>query len=67
LIVKEALMVEPTETESKATLDRFIAIVQEIVAEACSDPKVLHDAPHHASVRRVDEATAARHPKLTWS
>ncbi|MBM3474309.1 MAG: glycine dehydrogenase subunit 2 [Armatimonadetes bacterium] len=66
LIVKEAIMVEPTETESKATLDWFIAIVREIVEQARSDPQLLREAPHHASVRRVDEATAARHPKLTW-
>ena len=66
LIVKEAMMVEPTETESKATLDRFVAVMRGIAEEARSDPQVLHEAPHQASVRRVDEATAARHPKLTW-
>jgi glycine dehydrogenase subunit 2 len=66
LIVKEALMVEPTETETKATLDGFIAILREIVEQAHTDPQSLQEAPHCASVRRVDEATAARHPKLRW-
>ncbi len=66
LIVKEAMMVEPTETESKGTLDRFIAVMRDIVQEARANPQALREAPHHACVRRVDEATAARHPKLTW-
>jgi len=67
LIVKEAMMIEPTETESKRTLDRFIEVMREIAEEAHTDPDALREAPHRASVRRVDEATAARKPKLTWS
>jgi len=67
LIVKEALMIEPTETESKRTLDHFIEVMRGIAQEAHADPDTLHSAPHHAPVSRVDEAQAARHPKLTWS
>ena len=66
LIVKEAMMIEPTETEGKETLDRFIDMMREIADEARTDPDALHQAPHKASVRRVDEATAARKPKLRW-
>jgi glycine dehydrogenase subunit 2 len=67
LIVKEAMMIEPTETESKATLDRFIEVMREIAQEAHTDPELLHEAPHGTPVRRPDEAAAARHPRLTWS
>jgi len=67
LIVKEAMMIEPTETESKQTLDHFIEVMQTIAQEARSSPELLHEAPHETPVRRVDEAAAARHPKLTWN
>ena len=59
LVVPEALMIEPTETESKQTLDAFIDAVKEIVVE---DPDMLHEAPHTTSVRRPDEVGAARNP-----
>jgi glycine dehydrogenase subunit 2 len=63
LIVHEALMMEPTETESKATLDAFAAALTEIVAESS---EVLHDAPHSTPICRPDEVTAARKPVLRW-
>ncbi|MGD9548443.1 MAG: aminomethyl-transferring glycine dehydrogenase subunit GcvPB [Candidatus Krumholzibacteriia bacterium] len=66
LIVEEALMVEPTETESKESLDRFIAAVRAIHREAATDPEVLHGAPHTTPVGRMDEARAARQPDLSW-
>jgi glycine dehydrogenase subunit 2 len=62
LIVEEALMVEPTETETKETLDRFAEVVAEILKEARDDPEVAKHAPYTTPVRRLDEAGAARHP-----
>jgi glycine dehydrogenase subunit 2 len=62
LIVDEALMVEPTETETKETLDRFAEVVFEILKEARDDPEVAQNAPYSTPVRRLDEAGAARHP-----
>ncbi|MDR1019314.1 MAG: aminomethyl-transferring glycine dehydrogenase subunit GcvPB [Synergistaceae bacterium] len=67
LIVKEALMIEPTETESRETLDRAIAVLREIRARADDDPGSLHDAPLHTPVRRLDEVGAARHPVLKYN
>ncbi|MGM0494148.1 MAG: aminomethyl-transferring glycine dehydrogenase subunit GcvPB [Armatimonadota bacterium] len=67
LIVDEALMIEPTETEPKAVLDRFIAAVREIVSDAADRPELLHESPHSTPVRRVDEVAAARNPTLRWS
>jgi glycine dehydrogenase subunit 2 len=66
LIVKEALMIEPTETESRATLDHFVEAMEQIAAEARSDPEMLSTAPHQAPVSRVDEVKAAREPRLRW-
>jgi glycine dehydrogenase subunit 2 len=66
LVVEEALMVEPTETESKETLDGLAAAMLQAAAEARSDPALLHDAPTTTPVRRLDEAMAARHLKLRW-
>jgi glycine dehydrogenase subunit 2 len=63
LIVPEALMVEPTETESRATLDRFADV---LLAIATEDPTVLHDAPHSTPISRPDEVAAARTPILRW-
>ena len=60
LIVKEALMIEPTETENKQTLDNFISAMQEIAKEARENPSLLKDAPQNAPVRRLDEVKAAR-------
>ena len=62
LIVEEALMVEPTETETKETLDRFAEIVAEVLREAREDPSVAQHAPYTTPVRRLDEAGAARRP-----
>jgi glycine cleavage system P protein (glycine dehydrogenase) subunit 2 len=62
LIVDEALLIEPTETETKETLDRFAEIVAEILREAREDPDKARNAPYTTPVRRLDEAAAARHP-----
>ena len=64
LIVEEALMVEPTETESRDTLDRLIDAFRAVVAEAKDQPALLHEAPMTLPVRRLDEAQAARRPVL---
>jgi glycine dehydrogenase subunit 2 len=66
LIVDEALMIEPTETESKRTLDAFIEAMKEIARDAEECPEILHAAPHDTPVRRLDEARAARNPDLRW-
>ncbi len=66
LVVKGALMIEPTETETLETLDAFADALIAIAAEAHADPQVVHKAPHSAPVRRLDEATAARQPDLHW-
>jgi glycine dehydrogenase subunit 2 len=62
LLVDEALLIEPTETETKETLDRFAAVVAEILREAAEDPEIARTAPHTTPVRRLDEAAAARKP-----
>ena len=59
-------MIEPTETESKETLDDFIAIMRKVAEEAISDPEMVKSAPHTTPVRRLDETTAARKPILTY-
>jgi len=66
LVVDGALMTEPTETESKETLDAYIDAMKEIAREADENPEILHTAPHNTPVRRLDEATAARKPDLRW-
>ncbi|ADU51302.1 glycine dehydrogenase (decarboxylating) beta subunit [Thermaerobacter marianensis DSM 12885] len=66
LIVEEALMIEPTETESKETLDRFVAVMRRIAREAEEEPDVVRQAPHTTPVGRLDEALAARRPVLRW-
>ena len=66
LIVDEALMIEPTETESKETLDRLVEVMRRIDEEIDTDPSLLHDAPHDLPNTRLDEATAARRPYLRW-
>jgi len=65
LIVDEALMIEPTETESKEDLDRFAEVMRLIREEAGDDPELLHKAPVSTPVSRLDEAGAARHPDLS--
>jgi glycine dehydrogenase subunit 2 len=66
LIVEEALMIEPTETENKDTLDAFAEAMLQIVAEAREDPDLLHEAPLTAPTRRLDEVKAARDLILRW-
>ena len=66
LIVEEALMIEPTETESLETLDSFIEVMKTIAREAAEDPDLLHSAPHDTPNTRLDEARAARRPDLRW-
>jgi glycine dehydrogenase subunit 2 len=65
LVVPEALMVEPTETESRETLDRFADAMIRIAKEAVETPDVLTSAPTRTPVRRVDEASANRNPVIT--
>jgi len=67
LIVKEALMVEPTETESKQSLDEFISSMKKIAREIEKEPKKVKNAPHKTEVRRLDELQAAREPDLRWN
>ena len=66
LIVEEALMVEPTETESKQTLDDFIKALKSIHEEVEKEPDLVLSAPHCTPVSRMDEVTAARKPVLRW-
>ncbi|MBQ7194264.1 MAG: aminomethyl-transferring glycine dehydrogenase subunit GcvPB [Bacteroidales bacterium] len=66
LLFHQAIMIEPTETESRETLDAFIDIMRKIAAEAAENPATLHDAPHTTPVSRPDETLAARHPVLKW-
>ena len=66
LIVEEALMVEPTETESRETLDAFADAMIQVAREAREDPEILHQAPVTTPVRRLNEADAARSLKIRW-
>lgn len=66
LIVEEAIMIEPTETESKETLDGFIQAMKSIAAEAKTDPSQVLNAPLHTVVGRLDETAAARKPIVRW-
>ena len=66
LIIDEAIMVEPTETETLETLDNFIEIMNKIKEEALKDPKILEEAPTTTPVRRLDEVKAARKPVVKW-
>lgn len=67
LTVEECMLIEPTETESKRTLDRFVAVMKQIAQEAEETPEIVTNAPHHAPLTRLDEARAARQPDLRWS
>jgi glycine dehydrogenase subunit 2 len=62
LLVQEALMIEPTETETKETLERFAQVVRSVLEEAASDPSIAQNAPYSTPVRRLDEGAAARRP-----
>jgi glycine dehydrogenase subunit 2 len=66
LVVPEALMIEPTETETKETLDAFCEAMLEIAREAAEDPQVVESAPHTQPVRRLDEVKAVRQPVLRY-
>jgi glycine dehydrogenase subunit 2 len=66
LIVPEALMIEPTETESLESLDYFADALLRIAEEAKTNPELLHEAPHNTPVSRLDEVGAARNPILRW-
>jgi glycine dehydrogenase subunit 2 len=67
LIVPEALMIEPTETEDLRTLDAFVEVMTRIHRELREEPETVRQAPHSTPVRRPDEAEAARHPVLRWT
>ncbi|MDX6720002.1 MAG: glycine dehydrogenase subunit 2, partial [Solirubrobacteraceae bacterium] len=64
LVVDEALLIEPTETETRETLDAFVDAIVAIVKEAAEDPEIARNAPHTTPVRRLDEAGAARRPRV---
>ncbi|PKK39578.1 Glycine dehydrogenase [decarboxylating] (glycine cleavage system P2 protein) [Clostridiaceae bacterium JG1575] len=67
LIVDQALMVEPTETESRETMDHFIGAMKMIAEEARTNPEVFKTAPHNTPVRRIDEVAAVKNPILRWT
>jgi glycine dehydrogenase subunit 2 len=66
LIVPEAMMIEPTETETRETLDEFIAVMRQIAREAIEQPELILQAPHVTPVGRLDQTLAARKPDLRW-
>ena len=66
LLFHEALMIEPTETESKDTIDEFIKVMKQIAKEAAEDPEMVKTAPHKAPITRVDDVKAVKEPKLTY-
>ncbi len=67
LVVPEALMIEPTESEAKETLDAFVEAMRAIAREAADDPAVVHEAPHSRPVKRLDEVRAAKQPVLRYA
>jgi glycine dehydrogenase subunit 2 len=66
LVIKEALMIEPPETESKTTIDSFIEIMRKVALEAKEDPELVKNAPYNTVVKRLDEAKAARNPIVKY-
>lgn len=66
LIVPEAMMIEPTETEGKHTLDRFIGVMEQIHQEIQAKPEFVNEAPHQTVIKRVDDARANRKPSVNW-
>ena len=66
LLFHESLMIEPTENESKETLDGFIAVMRKIAEEAKTDPELVKSAPHNTPIGRVDDVLAAKHPITTY-
>jgi len=67
LIVSEALMIEPTDSESKETLDKFIEVMKKIRKETDDNPDILKTAPHSTPVRRLDEVKAIKELKTRWT
>ena len=66
LLFHESMMIEPTETESKETLDEFIEVMRKVAKEAKENPEIVKDAPHTTIVRKLDETTAAKNPILNY-
>ena len=66
LLFHESLMIEPTENESKQTIDGFIQVMRQIAEEAKADPELVKSAPHNTPIGRVDDVLAAKHPVVTW-
>lgn len=66
LLFHQSIMIEPTETESKETLDSFIEVMRKIASESASEPELVKSAPHSSPVGRLDEVRAARQPVLTY-
>ncbi len=66
LLFHESLMIEPTENESKDTIDKFIAVMRQIADEAANEPEVVKSAPHDTPIGRVDDVLAAKHPVTTY-
>jgi glycine dehydrogenase subunit 2 len=66
LIVNEAIMIEPTESESKEVLDNFVEIMEKIASEAKENPELVLNAPHSTPVLKIDETLAARNPNLRY-
>ena len=66
LLFHEAMMIEPTENESKETIDGFISVMHQIAKEARETPDVVKTAPHTTPITRVDDVLAAKHPILTY-
>lgn len=66
LLFHEAMMIEPTETESKDTLDAFIHVMKQVAEEAIANPEMVKTAPHNTPVRRLDDVKAVKEPKLTY-
>ena len=67
LIVHEAMMIEPTETETRETLDTFVSVMRQIAEEARTNPEIVKTAPHSTPIGRLDQALAARKPNLRWT
>jgi glycine dehydrogenase subunit 2 len=66
LIVPEAMMIEPTETETRESLDAFVSAMHQIAEEARTNPEIVTTAPHTTVIGRLDQALAARKPNLRW-
>jgi glycine dehydrogenase subunit 2 len=66
LIVNEAMMIEPTETESKDSMDKFIEAMIQIAREAVENPEIIRTAPHNTPSKLLDEVKAARNPVVKW-